>query len=342
MKPLLRLSVIRLSALPLLAATAAPAGADVADFYRGKQIRIVVGSDVGGGYDAYARAIAAHLSKFVPGNPTFVVQNMPGVGSLLAVNHVTNVAPKDGTVIGAINPSVVTTPLFRPDQARFDARRFNWLGTPITIAYTAVVWHTAPVQTFDQLFTTELLVASAGGASRTLPLLSNGVLGTKFKVVQGYKSSSAGMLAIERGEVQGNGGDALSNIKAVHADLLRSTTLRIIASYALRPHPELAGIPMVIDYAKTQEQKAALTLILAAQDIGWPYMMAGDVPADRVAALRSAFAALMTDPEFLATASQRKLDISPARGEDQARLVGAILDTPRDIVEQVKRIVGDQ
>jgi hypothetical protein len=267
---------------------------------------------------------------------------MAGVGSLIAVNHVTNVAPKDGTVIGAINPSVVTTPLFRPDQSKFDARRFNWLGTPITIAYTTVVWHTAPVRTFDQLFTTELLVASAGGASRTLPLLSNGILGTKFKVVQGYKSSSAAMLAIERGEVHGNGGDALNNIKAVHADLLRNGMLRIIASYTLKPHPELAGIPMVIDYAKTPEQKAALTLVLASQDIGWPYIMAPDVPADRVEAVRSAFAALMQDPVFRADAEKRKLDLSPARGEDQARLVGEILNTPPDIVEQVKRIVGDQ
>jgi tripartite-type tricarboxylate transporter receptor subunit TctC len=339
MKSIIRLAAIALNLLP---AIITPAKADVADFYRGKQMRIVVGSDVGGGYDAYARAIAAHLGRFVPGNPSFVVQNMPGVGSLIAVNHVTNVAPKDGTVIAAFNPSVVTTPLFRPDQAKFDARRFNWLGTPITIAYTAVVWHTAPVQTFDQLFTTELLVASAGGASRTLPLLSNGVLGTKFKVVQGYKSSSAGMLAIERGEVQGNGGDALNNIKAVHADLLRNKTLRIIASYTLKPHPELGGVPMVIDYAKTREEKAALTLVLASQDIGWPYMMAPGVPADRVEAVRNAFAALMKDPEFLADAGKRKLDISPARGEDQARLVGEILDTPRDIVEQVKQIVGDQ
>jgi tripartite-type tricarboxylate transporter receptor subunit TctC len=329
-------------AFALLSATVTQPQADPGDFYRGKQIRIVVGSDVGGGYDAYARAIAAHLGRFVPGNPSFIVQNMAGVGSLIAVNHVTNVAPKDGTVIGAINPSVVTTPLFRPDQSKFDARRFNWLGTPITIAYTTVVWHTAPVQTFDQLFTAELLVASAGGASRTLPLLSNGILGTKFKVVQGYKSSSAAMLAIERGEVHGNGGDALNNIKAVHADLLRNGMLRIIASYTLKPHPELAGIPMVIDYAKTPEQKAALTLVLASQDIGWPYIMAPDVPADRVEAVRSAFAALMQDPVFRADAEKRKLDLSPARGEDQARLVGEILNTPPDIVEQVKRIVGDQ
>lgn len=338
MNLLIRLTCV---ALPLLA-VAAPASADVADFYRGKQIRIVVGSDAGGGYDAYARTIAAHMGRFIPGNPTFIVQNMPGVGSLIAVNHVSNVAAKDGTVIGAINPSGVTAPLFHPDQAKFDARRLNWLGTPVTIAYTIVAWHTAPVQTFADLFKTELLVASAGGASRTLPMLANGVLGTKFKVVMGYKSAGASMLAIERGEVQGNAGEALSNLKAVHANYLRDKTLRIIGTYALKPEPELTGVPMVLDFAKTDEQRAALRLVLSSQDIGWPYMMASGVPPDRVEAMRSAFDATMKDPEFLADAAKRKLDVRPLGGEEQARLIDQTLATSPHVVELVKAIVGDQ
>jgi hypothetical protein len=325
-----------------LPAMASGAKADVADFYRNKQIRIVVSSDAGGGYDAYARTVAAHLGRFIPGNPGFIVQNMPGAGSMLAVNHISNVAPRDGTVIGAINPSAITAPLFRPEQAKYDARRFNWLGTPVTVTFVAVVWHTAPVQTFDQLFTTELLVGSAGGASRTLPLLANGILGTKFKVIQGYKSAAASMLATERGELQGNGGDALSNLKAVHAAYLHDDKLRILVSYGLRPHPELPGVPMLLDYAKTIEQREALMLVLANQDIGWPYMMAQDVPADRVKAIRDAFSAMVKDPEFLAEAARRKLDIRPVGGEEQAKLINDVLSTPQDIVEQVKRIVGDQ
>jgi len=205
----------------------------------------------------------------------------------------------------------------------------------------AVASRTAPVQTFDQLFTTELLVGSAGGASRTLPLLANGVLGTKFKVVQGYKSAGAAILAIERGEVEGNGGDALSNLKAVHAGYLRDRKLRIIVSYGLRSNPELPGVPMVFDYAKTKEQRDALMLILANQDIGWPYMMAPDVPAERVKAVRDAFDAMVKDRDFFAEAERRKLDISPVRGEEQARLVVDLLKTPREIVEQVKGMVGD-
>jgi len=325
--------------VPLALVAAAYAG--VADFYRGKQVVIVVGSDAGGGYDAYARLVAAHLGRFIPGRPGFVVQNMPGVGSMLAVNHIVNVGPKDGTMIGAINPSAITAPLFRPDQALFDAGRFNWLGAPVTVTFAAVVSDKAPVQRFDQLFTTELIVGSAGGASRTLPLLANGVLGTKFKVIQGYKSAAATMLAIERGELEGNGGDALSNLKAVHAERLRDKTLRIIVSYGLRPNPELAGVPMMIDYAKTPAQRQALRLVLANQDIGWPYMMAPGVPADRVAALQSAFDAMLGDADFRAEAAKRNLDISPARGEDQPKIVRQILDTPRDVVEEVRRIVGE-
>lgn len=339
MKSLLRFAIAA-SALLALATLASRARADVGDFYRGKQIRIVVGSDAGGGYDAYARLIAAHLGKFIPGSPTFIVQNMPGVGSMIAINDVINVAPKDGTVIGAINPSAVVAPLFEPDQAKFDPRRFNWLGSPITITYTIVVWHTAPVQNFDQLFSTKLIVASAGGASSTLPLLLNGVLGTKFEVVHGYKSSGASMLAVQRGEAQGNAGDALNNLKAVSAALLRDGSLRIIASYGLRSNPELAGIPMVIDYAKTDAQRQALRLVLASQDIGWPYMMAPDVPADRVDAIETAFIAMMKDAEFLADAAKLHLDIRPVAGKEQAEIVDEVLKTPPAIVEQVKQIVG--
>lgn len=317
------------------------ASAEIGDFYRGKRIVIVVGSDAGGGYDAYARLIAAHLGAFIPGQPDFVVQNMPGVGSMLAVNHVLNVGPKDGTMIGAINPSAITAPLFRPDQARYDAAQLNWFGAPVTVTFTVVVSDKAPVQSFDQLFTTELIVGSAGGASRTLPLLANGVLGTRFKVIQGYKSAADTMLAIERGELQGNGGDALSNLKAVHAERLRAGTLRIIASYGLRPNPELAGVPMIMDYARTQMQRQALTLVLAEQDIGWPYMLAPGVPAERVAALQRAFEAMLVDPDFRAEAAARKLDISPARAEDQQRIVRQILQTPHEVVDEVKRIVGE-
>jgi len=319
----------------------AQAQADVEGFYRGKQIKIIVGSDAGGGYDAYARLVATHLGNFIPGTPTFVIQNMPGVGSMIALNYLANVAPKDGTVIAAINPTAVTTQLFYPEQSKFDAAKLNWLGAPITITYIAAAWKDAQVQKAEQLFTTELIVGSAGGASLTLPLLLNGVLGMKFKIIKGYKSNGAAFLAMEKGETQGNGGDALNNLKAVHWDLVRDKKLRIILSYGLKRNPDIPDVPMAIDYAKTDQQRAALRLALSNQDIGWPYVTAHDVPAERGEALRSAFEEMVQAAAFLSDAKTRKLDINPAKGTHQLALVKEILTTPREIVEQLRPIIGD-
>jgi tripartite-type tricarboxylate transporter receptor subunit TctC len=310
-----------------------------ADFYRGKQIRIVVGSDAGGGYDAYARAIATYMPKYIPGTPSIIVENMPGAGSLTAVNYVANIAPKDGTIIAAIHADTVIAPLLHPGQAKFDARYLNWLGAPVTITTTVAVWRTAPVQSFDQVFNTELIVAAAGGDSITLPLLCNGTLGTKFKIVQGYKSAAEGLLAIQRGEAQGVAGDAMSFLKVVDAAQLRSKELRVIATFALRPDPELAGIPSVMEFAKTQEQKQALSLILAEQDFGWPYLMAAEVPQGRVKIMRDAFDATMKDPGFLAEANKGGLDVRPISGIDQAAVINRAYDTPQAIVDEVKRII---
>ena len=337
----IRFAGLSLFGLALQLTAVAMARADVSEFYSGKQMRVVVGSDVGGGYDAYARLLAAHLGKHIPGKPNFIVQNMPGAGSLVAVNFVANVAPKDGTIIGAINPATVTAPLFRPDHAKFDPRKFNWLGSPVAVSFVAVVWHTAPVKDFDTLFQQELLVASSGGASSVLPLLTNGVLGTKFKVVHGYKSSREAMFALERGEAGGNGGQTLSNLKAIFGDHLKNEKLRVLVSYDLKPNAELPGIPRVMDYAKTQEQKDALNLVFSTHSIGWPYMRAGDVPGDRAAAVRKAFETIMQDSEFLAEADKRKLDILPVTGGEQAKLVEQIYRTPEKVVARVRDLVGE-
>jgi tripartite-type tricarboxylate transporter receptor subunit TctC len=313
----------------------------VEDFYRGKQIRLVVGSAAGGGYDAYARTVAGHMGKHIPGNPTFIVQNMDGAGSLVAVNHTVNVAAKDGTVIAAIHPDAVLAPLFHPEKAKFDSQKFVWLGSPVSLTYTVTAWHTSPIQSFDEIFKKEFIVAASGGDSLVLPTLSNGVLGTKFKIINGYKGASAGMLAIERGEAQGNGGDALNALKSVHADFLTEGKLRIIAAYGLKSIPELAGVPLVIDYAKTPEQKEALSLIFSNHGLGWPYVMVNEVPPARAKAMQAAFEATMKDKDFLAEAAKRKLEISPVSGGEQAKLVSATFKTPAAIVQRVKQIIGE-
>jgi len=329
------------AALALVAASGQSHAQSADGFYRGKQIRLIVGSDAGGGYDASSRLIAAHMGKHIPGTPTFIVQNMPGAGSLTALNYVVNVAPKDGTAIASIHGDTVNAPLFHPEQAKFDSRRLNWLGAPVTSTYVVSVWHTAPVQSFDQVFDTELIVAAAGGNSITLPLLTNALLGTRFKIVRGYKSAAAGLLAIERGEVQGNAGNAWSFWKLTAPTQLREHKLRVIASYGLKPNPELQGVPLIIDYAKTAAQKEALSLILSDQEYGWPYLMAPDVPADRVKIMRDAFDATMKDESFIEEARKRRLDISPTRGLDQVRLIEQVYGTRQEVIEQVKRIVSE-
>ena len=267
------------------------------------------------------------MGRFIPGNPSFIVQNMPGVGSLIAVNHVSNVAAKDGTVIGAINPSAVTAPLFHPEQAKFDARRLNWLGTPVTIAYTIVAWHTAPVQHVRGPVQ-DRIAGRVGRRSFTHPAdAGQRRSGNEVQGGDGLQERGRQHARHRARRGAGQGGEALSNLKAVHANYLRDKTLRIIGTYALKPEPELAGVPMVMDFAKTDEQRAALRLVLSSQDIGWPYMMAPDVPADRVAAMRSAFDATMKDPEFLADAAKRKLDIRPIGGEEQTQLIVQTLVT---------------
>lgn len=318
------------------------AQADVSDFYAGKQLRVVVGSAAGGGYDAYARLVADNLGRYIPGKPTFIVQNMPGAGSLVAVNYVANVSQKDGSIIGAINPAAVTAPLFKPTQAKFDPRKFNWLGSPIADTYVAVIWHTAPVQKFDQLFTTELIVASSGGASSVLPLLTNGVLGTKYKIVEGYKGTRGAMLALERGEAFGNGGQTLSNLQAVFPKELAEKKLLVLVSYGLKPIPDLADVPRVIDYAKTPEQKAALNLVFSTHSMGWPYLVAGGVPQDRVDALRSAFQAMTEDKDFREEAKKRKLNIIPVNWAEQTKLVDGVYRTDETTIARVRSLLEEK
>jgi len=190
------------------------------EFYAGKQITIICGSEAGSGYDAYARLFAQHLGRFIPGHPTLVVQNMPGAGTLVATNYLANVAPKDGTVIATVNAGMAAEPLFHPETARFDPRRINWLGSPTSEVQLLAVSPKARVQTFAQLFDTELVVAGTGGATTIFPTLLNGVLGTKFKVVKGYAGAASGLLAFERGEVEGMAADTVVALTTTHGDLI--------------------------------------------------------------------------------------------------------------------------
>jgi len=313
--------------------------ADSAGSFRGKTVRIIVGASAGGGFDAYARVVAAHLGRNIPGNPSVIVQNMAGAGSLPAANYISNVAPKDGTVIGALNPAIVTDSLFYPDRFRFDARKVKWIGSALRETHVATSWHLAPIQTFDQVFQRDLLVAGAGGSTSSYPALLNGVLGTRFKVVAGYAGTAEGNLAMERREVDGNGAITWASVKVTQAPALKDKRLRILVQFGLARHKELPDVPWIFDYVRNDADRAALNLVFGTQEFGRPYLVAEGVPDATVGILRAAFARTMSSSEFRADAARRGLDLDPTTGAEIQGVVEEIHRTPPDVIDRVRRLL---
>jgi tripartite-type tricarboxylate transporter receptor subunit TctC len=334
--PMLALPIVALSILAL--AAAAPAKAeDVAAFYAGKTIRMVVGIDVGSGYDVNARLLARHLAAHIPGKPTIVVQNQPGAGSATMTSQLYASGPFDGTVIGAAFAGMPTIPLLAPSGARFDPTKLNWLGNTNRETHVTYVWHTSPVQSLDEVRRKEIIMgAQAPGSSQVdFPLIANALLGTKFKVISGYQSTAKINIALESGEVQGTIA-AWTSLKTLSPQWLADKKVNVIAQWALRANAELPGVPNALDLAKTDAEQAALRLVLARLDIGRPFFVPPNVPADRVAALRKAFDDTMKDPAYLDEAKKLKIDVDPLTGAELATLVEQISKTPPETVARVK------
>jgi tripartite-type tricarboxylate transporter receptor subunit TctC len=281
------------------------------------------------------------MRRHIPGNPQIVVQNMPGAGSLVAMNHVANVAPKDGTVIGAVNAAMTTQPLLKPDQAKFDPRKMNWIGSTLREFHIGLVRANSPVKVLEDTQKIEIPVAGTGGSTSTYPVVTNAILKTKFKVVQGYQGTAQGMLAMERGEVDGVIGITWASIKATQAAALRDKKIQVLAQFALRKHPELPNVPLVLDLAKTPEDQAAMRLVFSAQEVGRPWVAPEGVPAKIVAILRKAFDDTMADPEFLADAAKRKLDLEPTPGTEIQAVVDDIYKTPPAVVERIRPFLAE-
>ncbi|WP_229266789.1 tripartite tricarboxylate transporter substrate binding protein [Leptospira sp. severe_002] len=322
----------------LLCVTSASAQEDVAAFYKGKTIRLVVGIGVGSGYDINARALARHMTKHIPGNPQIIVQNQPGAGSLTMTNQLYNIGPFDGTAMGATFNGLPTTPLLQPSGVRFDVHKINWIGSTNRETQAMYVWHTAPQQTLEDLRTKEMIVGAqaAGSTQYDYPMLGNAVLGLKFKVITGYEATPKINLAMERGEVHGTWAN-WSTLKAISQQWLDDKKIRILAQWALRKHPEMSNVPLIYDVAKTDEQKQALDLALARLEFGRPFFLPPGVPQARVDAIRKAFDATMKDPEFIAEADKLKIDIDPLSGVEVAELLQKIYKTPADTVERVRK-----
>lgn len=324
-------------AITCAAALPARAQESAADFYKGKTVRLIVGIGVGSGYDVNARLLARHIGKHIPGNPTIIVQNQPGAGSLTMTNQMYAAGPFDGTVIGASFNGLPTAPLLQPNGVRFDSTKMNWVGSTNRETQIMYVWHTAPMQSLADLQTKEMLVgAQAPGSTQfDYPMLGKALFDMKFKVVTGYKSTSDINLAMERGEVHGTLAN-WSTVKTLNLKQVEDKLIRILVVWGARDNPELKGIPLITSLAKTPEQKQALQLALARLEFGRPFFMPPNVPADRVAAIRHAFDATMKDKEFLAEADKLKLEIDPMSGEELAKTLEEMAKTPAEIVTRVR------
>jgi tripartite-type tricarboxylate transporter receptor subunit TctC len=313
----------------------------VADFYRGKTIDLDIGYSVGGGYDLYARLIARRLGGHIPGDPTVVPKNMEGAGSLRLANYLYAAAPSDGTVIGATSRGAAFDPLLNEKGARFDASKFSWIGSANNEVSVCVALASSGVTKFDDLFTTPLTIGSTGAADDTyqFPALVNAVLGTKFKIVTGYPGGNDVSLALERGEVQGRCGWSWSSVKTTRFNWVRDKRIIVLVQMSLSKHPDLPDAPLIMDLAKTDEQRQIFKMIFARQTMGRPYLAPPGVPADRLAALRKAFMDTMTDREFLGEAEQNKFEINPVDGEQLEALVKDIYQTPSEVVKKAAAMV---
>ncbi len=334
----LNVAMLGTTAVEVLAAESAE------DFYKGKQIRLIVSTDAGGAYDIYARLLAQVLRDHIPGNPTIIVQNMPGAGGLKAANYIYNTAPRDGTVIAGTHSSIPTGPLTAPGAAVYDVNKLSWIGSITSDPYIGYVWHTSPIMTLEDTRTTEVIMGgvSVGTAGVDLAILAKEMFGLKFKIVTGYKSSTDIKLAMERGEVQGTFANGWSSIKTADPELLTEKKIRIIVQHGFKKHPELPDVPLIFDLAKTEADRQALTFMLARQEAAKPYFAPPEIPADRLALLRRAFDATVSDPKFVTLAKRAGITLDdPMTAGELASLVTRLSQTPSSVVQRVSRMLTD-
>lgn len=324
------------------AATAdSPARADaIADFYAGKTIRIANWAAAGGEYDVHGRLVSRYLGKHVPGNPHVVHQTMTGGGGITAANFLYNLAPRDGLGLGVMVGSLPLFQAFGDSAIKFDAGRFNWIGTIASTKESVVAWHTAPVKTFQDLLTMDFTTGASGRSSPSymVPMLMNKLLGTKIKLVPGYPGGSQINLAMERGEVQGRY-NTWSSWKTTKPDWIRDGKIVVLVQQALSKPPDLPGPPLLIDLAKNEEDRRIFELMAIGAEMGRPLAAAPETPPERVRALVAAYRAMLADPDFVAEARKLDIEIDPVIGDDLQRLAVRAISTPPAVVERMKKLL---
>jgi tripartite-type tricarboxylate transporter receptor subunit TctC len=326
-----------LAALALLASIERAPAQSPAEFYRSKQIKLIVGTAAGQDYDLWARLIGRHITRHIPGNPTFIVENMPGAGHIIATNHLYNVAARDGTVLGMVSRNMTDAAVMGLANVRYEPGRFNWLGSPEITHRVMFVSTKSGFEKVSDLFVRELVVGAPGGAQgvTAAPLLLKNLLGMKLKIVQGYRSPGDIVLAVSRGEV-GGFVNTVGGPVGARRQWVDSGQMRIL--FNMEPdRVAWAGAPTIFDFLKTDEQRQVLTFFSGNTRLGRPLMAPPDVPADRVDALRRAFDATMKEPAFLKEAENMGFEVTPQTGEGIAALVAAALATPKEIVKLAER-----
>ena len=334
---------VRLGMLALIGAIAlaAPAAAQtVEEFYAGRQINIVVGFNPGGAYDPYARAVARHLPRHLPGAPTIVIKNMQGAGSVIAANHLYNVAPRDGSELGVIAGGAALEPVYGKKTAQFDGRQFIWLGSANEEIAGCLAWHDTPFKTVEDLFKREMITGASGASNLEFPTAMNMVLGTRMKLVRGYRGPANILLALERGEVQGMCGMVNTIVGTQRPDWLRDNKVRILVQIGLERTARMGDRPFIMDYAKSDDDRRVLRMIFGWTIMGRPFVAPPGIPEDRKAALIKAFEATMRDPAFLEDAAKQRLEIAPTSGAQIERFLAEVYETPKPLIERAAKILA--
>lgn len=326
-----------------LTAQAQSSTQSVEAFYKANRISIDIGYTPGGVYDIYARTIARHLGKHIPGRPAVVPVNMPGAGSMKAANFIYAQAPKDGTHIATFARGIAMQPLLDDTGVQFEATKLNWLGSPTSEVSVVFAWHSKPFRTLADLREREMVVPATGtGAdSAIFPYVMNGVLGTRFKVVSGYPGASETMLSIERGETDGSAATSWGNFASARPDWIRDKKVNIILQLAMKKLPALGDVPLIMDAAENESDRKVLALIFVRQSMSYPFVTSPDVPPERLEALRRGFDATLRDPDFLADAKQQKLDIDPVSGDEIQSLVRSVYASPPEVIARARAVIKD-
>jgi tripartite-type tricarboxylate transporter receptor subunit TctC len=313
-----------------------------ADFYKGRQIRMIVGTEAGQDYDTWARLIARHMRRYIPGNPALVIENMPGAGALIATNYLYNKAPQDGTALGLVSRNIPNYAIMRQPNANYDPLKFNWIGSPEITHRGCYARADAGIRSPEDLFARELLVGGdgAGTALTETPVLLRNLLGMKFRVIDGYKGATSVILAMERGELQGICQTTTAFAGSAQR-LLDDGTFRILFTTEREAVPELK-VPTVFAYARTEEERAILQVHASSLELGRPFLAPPNVPADRVTALRAAFDATMNDAAFAAEAVQTNLRIEARSGEAIAAAIRSVAELPPDLVAKAAQMTRIQ